>query len=77
MIDKHKIILELFEKELQLTKREIEEKTNIKGSTLNNILKSLVESDKINRFGKAKNVAVSYPAEYHFRYIPIKALLFH
>ena len=39
MINKNKAILDLFEKELQLSKKEIEDKTNIKGSTLNNILK--------------------------------------
>jgi len=54
MINKEKAILELFEVEPQLTKKEIEQKTNIKGSTLNNILKSLVESDQLSRFGKAR-----------------------
>lgn len=54
MINKDKAILDLFEKELQLSKNEIESKTNIKGSTLNNILKSLVESNSIARFGQGR-----------------------
>jgi len=54
MIDKNKIILDLFEKEYQLSKKDIELKTNIKGSTLNNILKKLVESNKLSRFGKGR-----------------------
>jgi len=54
MIDKDKILLDLFEKEPQLTKKDIEEKTHIKGSTLNNILKSLVESQRLERIGKGK-----------------------
>jgi serine/threonine-protein kinase HipA len=66
MIDKNKILLELFEKELQLTKKDIEEKTNIKGSTLNNILKILVESNKIQRIGKAK--ATYYKRVYNERF---------
>jgi serine/threonine-protein kinase HipA len=51
MINKDNIILDLFEKENQLAKKDIEQKTNIKGSTLNNILKKLVESNKLNRLG--------------------------
>ncbi|MEA1913978.1 MAG: type II toxin-antitoxin system HipA family toxin [Campylobacterota bacterium] len=54
MINKDKIILDLFEVEPQLNKKEIELKTDIKGSTLNNILKSLVESNQLNRFGKGR-----------------------
>ncbi|PUE63329.1 type II toxin-antitoxin system HipA family toxin [Arcobacter caeni] len=54
MINKEKVILELFEKEPQLTKKLIELKTDIKGSTLNNILKSLVESNSIERFGQGR-----------------------
>jgi len=54
MINKDKIILDLFEVEPQLNKKEIETKTNIKGSTLNNILKSLVESNQLSRFGKGR-----------------------
>lgn len=47
MIDKEKILLDLFEKEPELRKRDIEEKTNIKGSTPNNTLKILVESHRL------------------------------
>jgi len=54
MINKEKAILDLFEKEPQLNKKEIESKTNIKGSTLNNILKSLVDSNQLTRLGKAR-----------------------
>jgi len=54
MINKDKIILDLFEQEPQLTKKDIESKTNIKGSTLNNILKSLVELNQLTRLGKAR-----------------------
>jgi len=54
MINKDKAVLDLFEKEPELSKKEIETKTNIKGSTLNNILKSLVESNSIARFGQGR-----------------------
>ncbi len=66
MIDKKKIVLELFEIEPQLRKRDIEEKTNIKGSTLNNILKTLVESNQLERVGKAK--ATYYKRVYNQNY---------
>jgi len=66
MIDKHRVILELFEIEPKLKKRDIEEKTNIKGSTLNNILKTLVESNQLQRVGKAK--ATYYKRVYQQKY---------
>jgi len=66
MINKDKIILDLFEVEPQLNKKEIELKTNIKGSTLNNILKYLVESDQISRFGKGR--ATYYHRVYSSKY---------
>ena len=66
MINKNKAILDLFEKELQLSKKEIEDKTNIKGSTLNNILKFLVESNQLNRLGKAR--ATYYQRVYNQKY---------
>lgn len=66
MIDKHKILLDLFEKEPQLAKKDIEEKTHIKGTTLNNILKNLVESQKLERIGKGK--ATYYKRVYQENY---------
>lgn len=66
MISKDKAILDLFEKEPELTKKEIESKTNIKGSTLNNILKSLVESNQLKRLGKAR--ATYYQRIYNQNY---------
>ncbi len=66
MIDKEKILLELFEKEPELRKRDIEEKTHIKGSTLNNTLKTLVESHKLERIGKGK--ATYYKRVYQENY---------
>ncbi|MGM0518597.1 MAG: HipA domain-containing protein [Campylobacterota bacterium] len=66
MIHKEKVILELFEKEPELTKKEIEQKTDIKGSTLNNILKSLVESNQLKRLGKAR--ATYYQRVYNQNY---------
>jgi len=66
MITKDKVILDLFEKEPELTKQEIEQKTNIKGSTLNNILKLLVESNQIQKLGKAR--ATYYQRIYNQNY---------
>lgn len=66
MIDKEKILLDLFEKEPELKKRDIEEKTNIKGSTLNNKLKILVESHRLQRVGKGK--ATYYKRVYQQNY---------
>ena len=66
MIDKKKIVLDLFEIEPELRKRDIEEKTNIKGSTLNNILKALVESNQLERIGKAR--ATYYKRVYQQKY---------
>ncbi len=63
MIGKEKAILDLFERETSLTKKEIETKTDIKGSTLNNILKKLVESSYLQRLGKAR--ATYYQRVYH------------
>ena len=63
---KEKILLDLFDVVLQLTKKEIEEKTHIKGSTLNNILKTLVESNKLERIGKGR--ATYYKRVYQENY---------
>jgi len=66
MIDKEKAVLDLFEREPELRKRDIEEKTNIKGSTLNNVLKTLVESNRLQRVGKAR--ATYYKRVYQQNY---------
>ena len=63
---KEKILLDLFELEPQLTKKAIEEKTHIKGSTLNNILKTLVESSELERIGKGR--ATYYKRVYQENY---------
>ena len=74
MINKEKVILELFEKEPQLTKKTIELKTAIKGSTLNNILKSLVESDSIARFGQGRATYYQRVYKENFSYKNITVL---
>lgn len=74
MINKEKVILELFEKEPQLTKKAIESKTSIKGSTLNNILKSLVESNSIARFGQGRATYYQRVYKENFSYKNITVL---